>query len=116
MRQAWIAGATLCAAVIAASMAGAADRLVAYNLTTATEFKALYLAPAGTRGWGPNQVLNDKDKVWDSSERLRLTGVTRGRFDARLIDSKGRTCTLAGVDLTRDTSFDVRDADLASCH
>ncbi len=91
-------------------------RFVAFNLTASTEFTALYLAPAGTQDWGPNQVLNDKDKTWDASERVRLSGITHGRYDARLVDEKGRECRLSNVDLTKDTSFDVRDADLASCH
>ena len=91
------------------------DRFVAFNLTTATDFKGLYLAPAGTRDWGHNQVLNDKDKIWDASERLRLTAISRGRFDVRLVDSKGRECKMAGVDLTKDITFAVHDADLASC-
>ena len=91
-------------------------RFVAFNSTTSTDFSALDLAPAGTDNWGPNQVLNEKDKSWEASERIRLSGITHGRYDARLVDEKGRKCRLSDVDLTKDTSFEVRDADLASCH
>src|SRR3954468_5519804 len=42
--------------------AQAADRFYVYNMTTATEFKGIYLAPAGTTDWGRNQTLNDKDQ------------------------------------------------------
>ncbi len=93
----------------------AADRFFAYNLTTSTEFTGLFLAPAGTENWGANQALNDKDKSLDASERLLLTGIAHGRFDVKLRDRKGRTCVKRDVDLTRDTSFDIRDDDLADC-
>lgn len=116
MGSAFVAGAAFGIATTwwtATAMAN--DRFVAFNLTTTTDFKELYLAPAGTHDWGANQVLNDKDKVWDASERLRLTDISRGQFDVRLVDSKGRQCSMSGVDMTKDLSFDVRDANLASC-
>ena len=116
MRAALVASVMLGIATTGwSATAFAVDHFVAFNLTTATEFTGLYLAPAGTSDWGPNQVLGDKDKVWDASERLKLTGISRGRFDVRLVDSKGRQCSLRGVDMTKDLSFDIRDADLASC-
>jgi hypothetical protein len=95
--------------------AAAADRFFAYNLTTSTEFTGVYLAPTGTEKWGPNQALNDKDRSLEASERLTLTGIGRGRFDVKLQDRKGHTCVKHGVDLSRDTSFDIRDADLVDC-
>ncbi len=95
--------------------AAAADRFFAYNLTTSTEFTGVYLAPAGTENWGPNQALNDKDKSLETSERLALTGIGRGRFDVKLQDRKGHTCVKRDVDLARDTSFDIRDGDLVDC-
>lgn len=106
---------TLGVMLVRSGAVSAADRFVAYNLTTSTDFKGLYLAPAGTRDWSHNQVLNDKDRIWDASERLRLTGVSRGRFDARLVDEKGRECRLNNIDLTKDLTFAVHDSDLASC-
>ncbi|MCW3473249.1 hypothetical protein [Limobrevibacterium gyesilva] len=98
-----------------AGNAAAADRFFAYNLTTTTDFAGVYLAPAGTEHWGPNQALNDKDKSLDRSERLSLTGIARGKFDVKLVDSKGHICVKRDVDLTRDLIFEIRDADVASC-
>jgi hypothetical protein len=110
----------LSAAGVAASSAGchafAADRFFLYNLTTATTFTGVYLAPAGSDRWGRNQALNDKDKTVDPSERLSIKDVERGRFDAKLIDQKGRTCFRHDIDLSKDTTFDIRDADLVDCH
>jgi hypothetical protein len=93
----------------------AADRFVAYNSTTGTDLTGLALAPAGTQDWGPNQVLNEPDKVLEHSERLLLKGIKRGRYDARLTDAKGRTCLKRGIDLSHDLSFEIRDGDLADC-
>jgi hypothetical protein len=108
----------LCIAALVAGMggaAGAADRFYAYNMTTSTEFTSLSLAPANTQRWGKNQTLNDKDHSLEASERLAITGISHGRFDVRLTDSKGHTCLKRAVDLTKETTFDIRDSDLATC-
>ena len=105
----------LASCVSAGSGAAAADRFFAYNLTTSTEFTGLFLAPAGTDNWGANQALNDKDKSLETSERLPLTGISRGVFDVKLQDRKDHTCVKRGVDLKRDTSFEIRDTDLVDC-
>ncbi len=93
----------------------AVRKFVAFNETASTVFTGLYLAPAGTTDWGPNQVLSEPDKTLDASERLTLTGVSPGRFDVKLVDGAGDACILRGVDLRRETSFEIRDADLAAC-
>ena len=95
--------------------AAAAERFFVYNLTTSTEFTGVFLAPAGTENWGANQALNDKDKSLETSERLPLSGISRGVFDIKLQDRKGHICVKHDVDLTRDTSFDIRDSDLVDC-
>ena len=53
-----------------------------WNLTTAT-VSSFQLSPAGKESWGPNQTLNDKDKEVDHDERLRMTGIEPGRYDAK---------------------------------
>jgi len=96
-------------------LALAAGQFIAFNNTTITNFDGLYLAPAGTDRWGPNQALNDKDHSLDHGERLRLKGIAPGRYDVRLTWGNGLSCIKHGVDLTVDHTFDVRDADLAAC-
>ena len=109
---------TACFCTIAAVSlsATAADRFFAYNLTTSTTFTGVFLAPAGTSQWGTNQALNDKDKAIDPSERLPIKDITRGTFDLKLVDRQGRVCITHGIDLSRDTTFEIRDADLKNCH
>ena len=96
--------------------AAAADRFFMYNQTELTTFPGVYLAPAGTGQWGSNQALNDKDKAVDPSERLLIKGVSRGLFDVRLVDEKGRACVAHGIDLTKETTFEIHDSDLTDCH
>ena len=100
----------------ASSTALAAERLRFWNLTTVT-ITELYLAPAGTEKWGSNQCLNDPDKSVDPDERLTITGVEPGRYDARLVDKKGRVCVVRNVEVRsgRPYAFSLSDNDLADC-
>src|SRR3977135_2966902 len=54
-----------------------------WNLTTAT-ISSFQLSPAGKNTWGANQTLNDKDKEVDHDERLHITSVEPGRYDAKV--------------------------------
>src|ERR1700740_1557598 len=85
-----------------------------WNLTqhTISEF---YLAPAGTTKWGENQCKNDKDGTVDSDERLRITGIEPGRYDARLKDVSGRVCFARNIDIKAGDIFSIEERDLADC-
>ena len=98
------------------SVGWSADRLQFWNLTGTTITK-LYLAPAGTTNWGPDQCANDKDGSVDPDERLKLTGVTVGHYDVKLTDATGRTCTVKDVALEagKAYAFSVAEADLKDC-
>lgn len=98
------------------SSSDAAERLRFWNLTTAT-ISELYLAPAGSGQWGPNQCLNDRDKSVDPDERLAITGIEPGRFDAKLVDKKGRVCTVPNLEVKsgRPYAFSISDKDLTNC-
>ncbi len=94
----------------------AADRLRFWNLTTVT-IQELYLAPTGTTQWSANQCANDRDGTVDPDERLTITGLSPGRYDVKLKDKKGRTCTVSGVELVsgKPYAFSLSDKDLTSC-
>ncbi len=87
-----------------------------WNLTSAT-IDELYLAPAGTTTWGPNQCLNDNDKSVDSDERLKLSGVEPGRYDVKLHDEKGRTCIVKSVEVkgSGKYAFSIDEKELTDC-
>jgi hypothetical protein len=86
-----------------------------WNLTrnTISEF---YLAPAGTTNWGPNQCKNDKDGTVESDERLRITGVSPGVYDAKLVDDTRRVCLVRNVRVKAGGIFSIEEKDLTSCN
>ena len=106
----------LVAALIAtAASASAADRPTRFwNLThnTISEFQ---LAPAGTAKWGENQCKNDKDGTVDFDERLRITGIESGRYDARIKDVSGRVCFVRNINIRAGEVFSVEERDLVDC-
>ena len=85
-----------------------------WNLTawTITNFK---LAPAGTEKFGPNQCLNDKDASVDGDERLKITGVATGQYDARIVFKNGRICRAKNLSVVEGQIFDIGDKDLVDC-
>jgi hypothetical protein len=85
-----------------------------WNLTSST-VKSLELARAGTSAFGPNQCVNDPDGAVDHDERLKVTGVTTGAYDARLTLADGRKCMAKGVEIETGKPFTVEDKDLVGC-
>jgi hypothetical protein len=86
-----------------------------WNLTTAT-ISGFQLSPAGKLDWGPNQTLNDKDKEVDHDERLRITGVEPGRYDAKVSYRDSRQCLVRDIEIKADAVFSIADKDLKDCN
>jgi hypothetical protein len=86
-----------------------------WNLTTAT-ISGFQLSPAGKNDWGPNQTLNDKDKEVDHDERLRITGVEPGRYDAKVGYRGSRQCLVRDIEIKADAVFSISDKDLKDCN
>jgi hypothetical protein len=85
-----------------------------WNLTTAT-ISNFQLSPAGKDSFGPNQTLNDKDKEVDHDERLRITGIEPGRYDARVDYPDKRQCLVRDIEIKADAVFSIADKDLVQC-
>ena len=85
-----------------------------WNLTRYT-ISELYLAPAGTTNFGPNQCKNDKDGTVDHDERLRITGVEPGSYDAKLTDVSGRSCLVRNIKVEAGQIFSIEEKELTSC-
>lgn len=85
-----------------------------WNLTgeTVTRFE---LAPAGTTTFGPDQCKNDKDGAVDNDERLAITDVADGTYDARLTDKTGRVCSAPGLVVKANGVFSVEKDQLKDC-
>ncbi|MBR0896640.1 hypothetical protein JQ616_16880 [Bradyrhizobium tropiciagri] len=100
-------------ATVLAQSKGKGIRL--WNLTSAT-ISSFELSPAGKNEWGPNQTLNDKDKEVDHDERLRITGVEPGRYDAKVGYGGGKQCVARDIEIKADAVFSVADKDLKDCN
>jgi hypothetical protein len=85
-----------------------------WNLTRHTVAK-FHLAPAGTNNWGKNQCENDKDGTVDVDERLRLTDIKPGHYDARIVDVSGRECRAENIEIKLGEVFSLEEKDLKSC-
>jgi hypothetical protein len=85
-----------------------------WNLTTAT-ISGFELSPAGKNAWGPNQTLNDRDKEVDHDERLRITGVEPGRYDAKVSYRGARQCFVRDIEIKAEAVFSIADKDLRDC-
>jgi hypothetical protein len=101
------------AAILLAGPAAAKDTRF-WNLTSST-VKSLELAPAGASAFGPNQTTNDPDGAVDHDERLKVTGVKTGAYDARLKLADGRVCMAKGVQIEAGKVFSIEDNELVGC-
>ena len=86
-----------------------------WNLTAQT-ISGFELSPAGKNTWGPNQTLNDKDKEVDHDERLRITGIEPGRYDAKVSYRDARQCFVRDIEIKADAVFSISDKDLKDCN
>src|SRR6476620_9860688 len=77
-----------------------------WNLTSET-ISGFQLSPAGKTEWGPNQTLNDKDKEVDHDERLRITDVEPGRYDAKVGYPSSRQCIVRDIEIKADAVFSI---------
>jgi hypothetical protein len=84
-----------------------------WNLTLYT-LTSLQFSPLGKNNWGVNQCENDDDKAVDHDERLRITGLSPGRYDAKLTDKTGRTCLVKEVEVTGGV-FAIEEKQLTDC-
>jgi YVTN family beta-propeller protein len=71
--------------VAAAGTAYAAKGTRFWNLTHA-EIDSLQLAPVGSADYGENLCLQDDDKSVEADERLQVSGVKSGTYDAKIHD------------------------------
>jgi len=85
-----------------------------WNLTTST-ISNFQLSPAGKDAFGPNQTLNDKDKEVDHDERLRITGIEPGRYDAKVGYRDKKQCLVRDIEIKADAVFSIADKDLKEC-
>jgi hypothetical protein len=105
----------LAATATADAQGKAGNGIRLWNLTTAT-ISSFQLSPGGQNTWSTNLTLADKDKEVDHDERLRITGIAPGRYDAKVGYPDGRQCLVLAIDIKADAVFDITDKDLRDCN
>ena len=100
--------------VAAAGTAFAAKGTRFWNLTHA-EIDSLQLAPSGSTAFGENLCLQDDDKSVEADERLQLTGVKSGTYDAKIHDVTGRSCSAKNVKVEEGKVFSIQEKELVDC-
>src|SRR6185437_14945496 len=110
----WILGLVALFLASACALAAQGKGIRFWNLTTET-ISSFQLSPAGKDTWGPNQTLNDRDKEVDHDERLRITGIEPGRYDAKVGYRDSRQCLVRDIEIKADTVFSIADKDLKDC-
>jgi hypothetical protein len=85
-----------------------------WNLTLHT-ITHLRMSPAGENMWGPDQCRNDRDGTVEHDERLRITGITPGRYDVSLLDETGRTCIVRNIEVPEGAIFSIEERELTDC-
>lgn len=103
--------------VIAQPLLGvAAEKKTRLWNSTGETISKFELAPAGTNNWGPDQCKNDKDGKVEDDERLPITGIESGQFDARITFSGGRVCFARGLKIVNREVFSVEKEQLKDCN
>src|SRR3954452_21942433 len=110
----WILASIALLLASAAELAAQGKGIRLWNLTTST-ISNFQLSPVGKDAWGPNQTLNDKDKEVDHDERLRITNVEPGRYDAKVGYRDSKQCFVRNIEIKRDAVFSIADKDLKDC-
>jgi hypothetical protein len=111
----WLLSPALLVAFTVTAAAEAQNRPTRFWNLTKNTISELRLAPAGTSNWGPDQCKNDKDGNVESDERLPITGITSGHYDAKFSDVTGRKCTVRDVKIDAGAVFAIEEKDLTSC-
>jgi hypothetical protein len=103
-----------CSILLPAQLLAQSKGIRLWNLTTST-ITGFELSPAGKNAFGPNQTLNDKDKEVDHDERLRITGIEPGRYDAKVSYGSARQCLVRDIEIKPGAVFSISDKDLTDC-
>jgi hypothetical protein len=96
------------------AFAGEGKGIRFWNLTSAAivEFR---LSPAGQNSWGKNQCENDPDGSVSHDERLKISDIGPGRYDAKLKDKDGRFCVVRDIGIGAGGVFSIEDKQLIDC-
>ena len=76
---------------------------------------ALILTLSGSAALAQDRPMRFWNLTRYTDERLRITGVQAGTYDARLKDVSGRVCIVRGVKVEAGAVFSIEEKELTSC-
>jgi hypothetical protein len=77
------------------------------------EIHELYLSPASSHHWGPDQL---EDQVLAKGESLTLTNITCDRYDIKVVDEDGDECVIEDQQLCGEALYwKITDKALLAC-
>ena len=91
-------------------VASAAD--VVFVNQSSWEIHEIYFSPANQKNWGEDHL--DKE-VLEKGDSLTLSGVTRGKWDVRVVDEDGDQCVLEEVQIDGADKWVITDKELLAC-
>lgn len=91
-------------------LASAAD--VVFVNQSSWEIHEIYFSPAKQKSWGEDHL---EDEVLQKGDSLTLTGVTRGKWDVRVVDEDGDQCVLEDVRIDGADKWVITDKELLAC-
>lgn len=90
--------------------ASAAD--VVFVNKSSWEIHEIYFSPAKQKNWGEDHL--DKE-VLQKGDSLTLSGVTKGKWDVRVVDEDGDECVLEDVQINGSDKWVITDKELLAC-
>jgi hypothetical protein len=98
----------------AAAFAAEGKGIRFWNLTSSA-IVYFQLSPAGQNAWGKNQCENDPDGNVSHDERLKISGIAPGLYDAKLKDKDGRSCVVRNIGIEAGAVFSIEEKQLTDC-
>ncbi|MGA2588310.1 MAG: hypothetical protein ABSH32_00205 [Bryobacteraceae bacterium] len=83
-----------------------------FNNYSGLRIDRIYMSTSESGRWGPDQLR--ENRLWSGSY-YTLTGITPGEYDVKFVDGRGFACTLYGVNVFRDLSWDLTRQWLLGC-
>lgn len=102
------------AAVLALSLApglALANKVVFVNQSS-WDITHIYFSPSKSKNWGEDHLEKD---ILSKGDSLTLTGVSKGKWDVRVIDEDGDECVISDVMIQSNDKWVIEDDDLLTC-
>ena len=102
--------AFLCAACLLPT-AALANKMVFENQSS-WDITHIYFSPSKSKNWGEDQLGSD---ILSKGDRLTISGVSKGKWDVRVVDEDGDECIIGDVSITSNDKWVIEDDDLLAC-